>query len=58
MKRAYETPRLIEHGTVETMTQVLGPDSIRDTLIFNGDTLGTSDDSQDVILGTSAIQGP
>lgn len=50
MKKAYKAPKLIDHGTVGNMTQVLGPDSDGDTLVFNGVLLGESDDSQDVNL--------
>jgi hypothetical protein len=34
MKQAYDTPRLIVHGTVEEMTQALGAASANDAIIW------------------------
>lgn len=34
MKEAYETPKLIVHGTVEEMTQALGSASANDAIIW------------------------
>ncbi|NEO38950.1 MAG: lasso peptide [Moorea sp. SIOASIH] len=48
MQKTYTTPEMIVHGTIEELTEVTGPDHIRDVLIFNGDVANpqaTSDDS-------------
>ena len=34
MKQAYETPRLVEHGTVEQLTQAFGSSSATDTIYY------------------------
>ena len=34
MKKAYETPKVIVHGTVEEMTQAFGTSSAIDTIIY------------------------
>ena len=47
MKKQYKKPTLSTHGNVESITQVLGNDKIEDFLIFNGNVIGTSDDSID-----------
>ena len=47
MKKKYTQPTLTTHGNVESITQVLGQDKVEDFLIFNGNVVGTSDDSID-----------
>lgn len=49
MKKTFEAPALTQFGPVEQFTQVTGPNSIKDSIFFNGDDTGlSSDDSQDV----------
>ncbi|NET30805.1 MAG: lasso peptide [Cyanothece sp. SIO1E1] len=50
MKKIYSAPKMTVHGTMEKLTQVLGPDATEDTLSFDGEVLGTSDDSISVVL--------
>jgi hypothetical protein len=40
MKKAYETPILIVHGTVEDITQFFGNQSATDTLYVAGQVYG------------------
>lgn len=47
MKKKYTKPTLTTHGNVQSITQVLGEDKVQDFLIFNGNVIGTSDDSID-----------
>ncbi|AOY82348.1 lasso peptide [Moorena producens JHB] len=37
MEKSYATPEMIVHGTIEQLTQIIGPERIADVLIFNGD---------------------
>ncbi|NEO91596.1 MAG: lasso peptide [Moorea sp. SIO3G5] len=37
MDNSYATPKMIVHGTIEELTQIIGPQAIADVLIFNGD---------------------
>ncbi|WP_424099920.1 lasso peptide [Moorena producens] len=37
MDNSYATPKMIVHGTIEQLTQIIGADVIADVLIFNGD---------------------
>ena len=48
MKKQYIKPTFTTHGNVESITQVLGDEeNMQDFLIFNGNVVGSSDDSID-----------
>jgi hypothetical protein len=53
MKQAYETPKLITHGTVEQMTQLIGSQSASDAIIWGNlvfDPPGLDIGSQDLVI--------
>ena len=52
MKKTYETPKLVVHGTVENLTNVLGASSATDTLFIAGQPFGGgfTDGSSDLRL--------
>ena len=50
MKKKYTKPTLTTHGTVESITQILGNKSDKDFLFFNGNVVATDDDSVDFNL--------
>ena len=48
MKQTYETPKLIVHGTVEEMTNAIGPSATAMDHIFQGtNIIGSAPGSQD-----------
>jgi hypothetical protein len=53
MKNKYETPKLIVHGTVEQMTQLLGSMSASDAIIWGSlvfDPPGFDLGSRDIVI--------
>jgi hypothetical protein len=50
MKKAYETPQLIVHGTVEEITQAFGNPATRDTIFLGSTVFGEHNGSQDGII--------
>ena len=42
MKKSYETPTLIVHGSVEDLTQALGDSSASDYIVIGGRSFGNS----------------
>lgn len=46
MKAKYSSPKLTNHGNIETITQVIGSSPSTDTLIVNGKVIpGTTGDN-------------
>ena len=50
MLKTYTTPEMIVHGSIEELTEINGAEAVRDTLIFNGQVIAESDDSQSIEL--------
>ncbi|MEM9907777.1 MAG: lasso peptide [Cyanobacteria bacterium P01_D01_bin.44] len=50
MKKTYTSPQLTVHGSVEQLTQITGAERTSDVLAFNGTTLLSDNDSQDIDL--------
>lgn len=51
MKRAYEAPKLTNHGSVNTVTQISNDSTRRDTLFGpNGSTASTAQGSLDACI--------
>jgi hypothetical protein len=53
VKQTYETPKLVVHGTVEQMTQLLGSASASDAIIYGTlvfDPPGFDLGSQDIVI--------
>jgi len=50
MKKAYETPKVIVHGTVEEMTRAFGTSSAADTIIYGSFSFPGNGGSQDGIV--------
>ena len=53
MRKEYEAPRLIVHGTVEQMTQLIGATNASDSIIWGNiifDPPGFDNGSQDWII--------
>ncbi|NEQ89209.1 MAG: lasso peptide [Moorea sp. SIO2I5] len=48
MLKTYTTPEMIVHGSIEELTEINGPEAFSDLLIFNGDVIAQSDDSQSI----------
>ncbi|MBE9098344.1 lasso peptide [Vacuolonema iberomarrocanum] len=48
MKKAYVSPQMTVHGSVEQLTQVVGSNSPQDVLIFNGQSVSDNTLSQDI----------
>ena len=53
MKLAYNSPKTFVYGNLEELTQIAGQQATKDTLVFNGNTLLTDDDSLDVNVDSS-----
>jgi hypothetical protein len=49
-KKAYSSPKLTVHGSVEHLTQVAGDNAEADVLVFNGEVVLDNDDSRDFEL--------
>jgi hypothetical protein len=56
MKKTYSTPKMIVHGNFEELTQVAGNNSVKDSFIFNGQTLSQSNDSLDIICTPNCVE--
>jgi hypothetical protein len=50
MKKTYETPKLVIHGTVEGMTQAFGSAAAVDTIIYGSFSFPGNGGSQDGIV--------
>ncbi|HXG19020.1 MAG TPA: lasso peptide [Methylomirabilota bacterium] len=50
MKKTYETPKLIVHGTVEEITQAFGAATAADTIIYGSFSFPGNGGSQDGIV--------
>lgn len=50
MKKSYESPELIIHGNVETITQAFGESSAEDTIEYNGRSFPGDGGSQDGVV--------
>jgi hypothetical protein len=50
MKKTYETPKLVIHGTVEEMTQAFGSASATDTIIYGSFSFPGNGGSQDGVV--------
>ena len=48
MKKTYVSPQMTVHGSVEQLTQVVGSNSPRDVLVFNGQSISSDTLSQDI----------
>ncbi|MEI2581629.1 lasso peptide [Scytonema sp. PRP1] len=51
MKKTYNAPKLTNHGSVEAITQLFGPGSRKDFLIFTGNPNGVAPGT--VVSGTT-----
>lgn len=50
MKKPYETPKLIVHGTVEGMTQAFGNSGAADTILYGTFSFPGNGGSQDGVV--------
>jgi hypothetical protein len=50
MKKTYEIPKLMVHGTVEEMTKAIPPSSAQDSYILGGTTIDDGTGSQDAVI--------